>query len=240
MNDLAFPNRPRRPAAFTLIELLVVIAIIAILAGMLLPALARAKEAGRRIACLNNLRQLSLSLQLYIDDHEGTLPPRSHPNRWPQRLYDNYKDVRILLCPNDRNPQTIPGTDATLYPADVAPRSFIMNGWNDYYRNNGIDWRGFSGTSNSLKESIFSEPSETIFLGEKEESSTHFYLDFDKWEDITIMDPAKHSAPAKGKGGSNYAFADGSARYLRFGQATSPLNLWAVTPEERRIPLGQP
>ena len=62
--------------AFTLIELLVVIAIIAILAAMLLPALARAKETGKRISCLNNLRQLSLAAQMYVNDNQGTYPPR--------------------------------------------------------------------------------------------------------------------------------------------------------------------
>lgn len=92
--------------AFTLIELLVVVAIIGILAAILLPALARAREAARRKSCASNLKQLGVAMAMYTDEHNGSFPPKasrvrsfmvSYASLFPEYL----SDVRVLACPSD-------------------------------------------------------------------------------------------------------------------------------------------
>jgi len=157
-----------RSRAFTLIELLVVIAIIAILAGMLLPALSKAKEKGKSANCISNLRQMSIAANVYGGDHDGrytfTFQVRGDNvvrKAWFNFLHPYQSTTNIILCPS----KTKKFKEAlALYPSEQGEK--LVSNYSANFSLGGCDWPNVWDKSQwrQLRDSDVRSPSMTVYL----------------------------------------------------------------------------
>jgi prepilin-type N-terminal cleavage/methylation domain-containing protein/prepilin-type processing-associated H-X9-DG protein len=159
------PTNQERPElgivrGFTLIELLVVIAIIAILAGMLLPALGKAKGAAQKTKCASNLHNMGLAMLMYADDNSGFIPRGNDPLWWQVltptlggRTRNDFGKVQVYTCP--------------AFPDKRQLICFVVNAWTF---SSPKDKVGFEQIGLTRMNRI-QQPTETIYFADNENGS---------------------------------------------------------------------
>jgi prepilin-type N-terminal cleavage/methylation domain-containing protein/prepilin-type processing-associated H-X9-DG protein len=234
------PAMPPSGRAFTLIELLVVIAIVAILAALLLPALSSAQARGKRVACSNNFRQLSLAAQLYATDNDGRLAENlplatTTTNLWILGNMQAATDATNLAL--IRQGKFFPyASHPALYrcPADSSVanglprvRSYSMNGWvGSRYMDQGNYGGGFR-TFVREGELAAAGAARIWLITDEHEASID-----DGWFMVTMNDRQPFASfPAIRHGhGYSLAFADSHVETYRLRQTDAAMVAGQISP----------